>query len=419
MSTNQNQPTEFDAVLGGETPPPLQGAVLGGIEGVKRRLASSIAKFRINAVNEALQYGKEGLNLVIAALQDESSQVRLSAYLLLRERTELQIKQAIKAFKSWKLPERLEWYSDHHVSKFFNKEVEDFNPQIGLTDPKGIAYAVRCEAWEENLEIFKERLESLTQDAQASKLEALVIGMWDECGDYDSSCVVDALVSAAYKLKNLKAIFIGDIEFSEWMISSIEQSDISPLLNAYPQLEVIQIRGASGLRFSQLYHENLKAIIIESGALPRDTITQICDLQLPALQHLELWLGSYRYGGNSTIDDLMPILEGDLFPSLSYLGLRNSHYSDEIAHAIVNTPIIKFINTLDLAMGTLSDKGAEALLNSSEINELDILNVHDNYLSDEMIQRLSQLDCQLINHNQKQEEADEDPQFRRYCSIAE
>ncbi|RUT03885.1 hypothetical protein DSM106972_047990 [Dulcicalothrix desertica PCC 7102] len=419
MSTDKNLPREFDVVLGGEAPPPLQGAVLGGIKGVKKRLTSSIVKVRIDAVNEALQYGESGLNLVIAALQDESSQVQLSAYLLLRERTELEIKQAIKAFQSWKLPERLEWYSDHHVSKFFNKEVEDFDPQIGITNPTGIAYAVRCEAGEENFEIFREKLESLTQDAQASKLEALVIGMWDEYGDDDSSCVVDALVSVKDKLKNLKAIFIGDIEFSEWMISSIEQSDISPLLRAYPLLEVIQLRGASNLQFSQLHHENLKAIIIESGALTRETIAQICDLQLPALQHLEIWLGSYRYGGNSTVDDLMPILEGNLFPRLSFLGLRNSNYSDDIACAIVNTLIVKFINILDLAMGTLSDEGAEALLNCSAINKLDILNVHENYLSDEMIMRLSQLDCQLVNHHQKREENDEDPRYRRYCSIAE
>jgi hypothetical protein len=419
MSTEENQPRDFDAVLGGETLPPLQGVVLGGIEGVKRRLASPIVQARIDAVKEALQYGDEGLGLVISALQDKSPQVKNSTYLLLRERTELQITQAIKIYKSWKLPERLEWYSDNRVSKFFNKEVEDFEPQIGITNPTGIAYAVRCEEWEENLEIFRSKLENLTQDTQASKLEALVIGMWDTYGDYGSDVIVDALVSAKDKLKNLKAIFIGDIEFSEWMISSIQQSDISPLLKTYPQLEVIQIRGASGLTFSQLYHENLKAIIIESGGLNGSTIAQICDLQLPSLQHLELWLGSNRYGGNYSVDDLMPILQGDLFPNLSYLGLRNSHYSDEIACTIVNTPIVKFIHILDLAMGTLSDEGAEALLNSPEISQLDILNINDNYLSNEMIEHLSELDCQLINHHQKQEENEEDPRFRRYCSIAE
>lgn len=41
MSKNPNQPREYDAVLGGKTPPPVDGVVLGGLEGVKRRLNSN------------------------------------------------------------------------------------------------------------------------------------------------------------------------------------------------------------------------------------------------------------------------------------------------------------------------------------------------------------------------------------------
>ncbi len=419
MTNNQNQPNQYDAVLGGNAPPPIHGAVLGGIEGVKRRLASSNVDAQIAALNDAFNYGDLGLDLVISELENESSKLQFPAYLLLRKRTGLRINQAIKKYKSWRLPERLEWYSDHYVNKFANKVVKEFEPEIGITDPVGIAYAIRCEAYEEDEEIFRGKLEALTQDSEANKLEALVIGMWDEYGEVDSSNAINALVSAKDKLKNLKAVFIGDIEFQEWMISSIEQSDISPLLNAYSQLEIIQIRGSVGLEFSQLKHDNLKAIVIESGGLSRDTITQICALELPALQHLELWLGSSGYGGDSSIDDLMPILEGELFPSLSYLGLRNSEYSDDIARALVNTSAIKFLNILDLAMGTLTDEGAEILLKCPEVNQLDIFNVHDNFLSEQMLERLSQLDCQLMNFGQKREEDDEDPRYRRYCSIAE
>ncbi|WP_445637609.1 GUN4-like domain-containing protein [Nostoc sp. DSM 114161] len=420
MTNNQNQPKEFDAVLGGEAPPPVQGAVLGGIEGVKQRLASFLIKARIDAVNDALKYGNVGLDLVIAALNDESSQVQRSAYLLLRERTELQVQQAIKAYKSWRLPERLEWYSEDRVRKFANKRVEDFDPAIGIIDPSRIAYAVRChqissDEWED-VEVLREKLNTLTRHTNASKVEDLVIGRWDNvCYDIsNSSVVVNALVEAKDKLKNLKAVFIGDMDFNDWPISTIKQSDISPLLKAYPHLEIIQIRGGDGLQFSQLQHDNLKAIIIECAGLNQKTIAQICALELPALQHLELWLGNNRYGRNSSIEDLMPIISGELFPTLSYLGLRNSEYSDEIARALVNVPTIKFLNILDLAMGTLSDEGAEALFNCSHVNKLDILNLNENFLSYEMIERLSQLDCQLIyRRHQKHSRGG------RYCSIAE
>ncbi|MBW4605077.1 MAG: hypothetical protein KME29_37400 [Calothrix sp. FI2-JRJ7] len=52
MTNNQNQPREFDAVRGGETPPPIQGAVLGGIKGVKQRLGSPVFEVRVAALSE-------------------------------------------------------------------------------------------------------------------------------------------------------------------------------------------------------------------------------------------------------------------------------------------------------------------------------------------------------------------------------
>jgi hypothetical protein len=41
MSDNLQQPREFDAVLGGSIPTPLNAVVLGGIEGVRSRLQCS------------------------------------------------------------------------------------------------------------------------------------------------------------------------------------------------------------------------------------------------------------------------------------------------------------------------------------------------------------------------------------------
>jgi WD40 repeat protein len=102
MPDHPNQPQEYDAVLGGQTPIPPGSAILGGIEGVKRRLASAIEEQRIAALSEALNYGEAGLDLVIRALQDGSGQVEKTAYLLLRERTEPRVKQALKDYNPWK-----------------------------------------------------------------------------------------------------------------------------------------------------------------------------------------------------------------------------------------------------------------------------------------------------------------------------
>lgn len=109
MADNPNQPREYDAVKGSQASPPSDSVILGGLEGVKRRLASVIEEQRIAALYEALKYGEAGIHQVVQALSwDESRQVQRAAYLILRERTEPRVKQAIQQYNHWQLLEFLE-----------------------------------------------------------------------------------------------------------------------------------------------------------------------------------------------------------------------------------------------------------------------------------------------------------------------
>lgn len=181
----------------------------------------------------------------------------------------------------------------------------------------------------------------------------------------------------------------------------------------------MQVRGGDRLQFSPpIRHNHLKALIVETGGLSRDTVAQICNMNLPALEHLELWFGSEDYGGDCWVEDLNPIIFAEKFPKLNYLGLRNSQFTDEIVSVIIGSPILDYISVLDLSMGTLTDAGAEELLNCSAINNLDILNISENFLSQEMIEKFSGLDVRVLANNQKEE--DEDSYIDgRYCSVSE
>ena len=95
MPDHPNQPQQYDAVLGEQTPIRAGSAILGGLEGVKRHLDSAVEEQRIAALSEALKYGEVGLDLVIGALQDESEKLQKAAYLLLRERKEPKVKQTL------------------------------------------------------------------------------------------------------------------------------------------------------------------------------------------------------------------------------------------------------------------------------------------------------------------------------------
>lgn len=427
---DERKPTEYDAVLGGNNPPPVDGLVLGGIEGVKRRLESNEIKVRIAAVRDALNYSNEGLDLVIQALQDEFRQVQQCAYKLLRNKEEELVKEALANYQPWNLRERFQEYPGYqarHAEVFANRQVENFNIDTGIVDPVNIAYAFRYSEWERNQTNIDIQFNRLLEDSQINKLEALVFGQ----GIYN----LDFLVKNQHKLNNLKAIFWGDIHFRECEISWLYWKDnFSPILEAYPNLEVLQVRGTDtkyngfGKRrslediqnFNPIKHDNLQTLIIESGGINKVNIRQICNLELPALEHLELWLGTKSYGGNSSIDDLMPILSGESHPNLIYLGLRNSEYTTEISTALVDAPILNTILVLDLSMGTLTNKGAEVLLNCPEISKLKILNISENYLSNEIVNQFQQLDIEVIADRQKVEEDEYyDEKFYRYCSVAE
>ena len=103
IADNSNQPREYDAVLGGQSQIPIAAAVLGGIAGVKQRFHSPSIEPRMAAVKDAPKYGDAGLNIAIQALLDPALEVQRVAYLVLRQRTESLVGQALKDFVPYKL----------------------------------------------------------------------------------------------------------------------------------------------------------------------------------------------------------------------------------------------------------------------------------------------------------------------------
>ncbi len=395
MTNNQNQPKEYDAVLGGNAPPPIHGAVLGGIEGVKRRLASSNVDAQIAALNDALNYGDVGLDLVINALQTKSTKVRKSAYELLQDKSEPKAEQFLWRYKlsSERVYEVLDDEYYLPFEDFYNREVKIYDSKIGIDKTDNNAYVI-----DEN------NFDSLLKETLASKIEALIFR-----GDYACS-----FISYSDSLSNLKAVSIGAYELKYYELENGSETiyafhiwNIGIILKAYPKLELLQLRcgkddcHSSGWRyFTKFKHNHLKALILEAKGLSYEKISQIFSLELPALEHLELWIGNENYDENTSIEHLTPIFSGEIFPNLYYLGLRNCEYADEIATAIVNSPIINKIRILDLSLGFLTDAGATALLNCPAINDLDILNIASNRLSKTMVDKLMQLDTEVVADNQ-------------------
>jgi predicted DNA-binding WGR domain protein len=205
-------------------------------------------------------------------------------------------------------------------------------------------------------------LEAFLADPAAPLVQALVVGFCFDEGGEGSHGAVEALVHARDRLPSLRALFFGDILCSDREISWINQSDLTGLLKAFPQLEHFRARGGGGLVLRKFEHQRLKWLAFEASNLPSRVVRAVGASSLPALEHLELWLGTERYGADTTAADLKDVLAGEGLPALRYLGLRDSDIADDVAEALAKAPILDRLRVLDLSLGTLGDRGAEALL---------------------------------------------------------
>ncbi|WMX44114.1 STM4015 family protein [Streptomyces roseicoloratus] len=237
---------------------------------------------------------------------------------------------------------------------------------------------------EEWTEIFERFLDAV----DTSRVRALVVGGWEDAYEESSDPIVEALVAAADRLSALEAVFLGDMLSEDCEISWITQGDVTPLLAAYPRLASLGVRGATGLEFPPLRHEGLRRLVVQTGGLPGGLVRDIGACDLPALEHLELWLGTTWYGGDSTPEDLEPILSGTRLPALRSLALCNSVTQDAVVEAVAGAPVVARLSELDLSMGTLTDAGAEALLAGQPLTHLKRLDLAYHYLSEEMSERI-------------------------------
>ncbi|CAK7283679.1 STM4015 family protein [Streptomyces misionensis] len=235
---------------------------------------------------------------------------------------------------------------------------------------------------------FPEVWQSFRERVNSADVRALVIGPWWEDEYIELGPVLELLLADAEDFPALRALFLADVVGEECEISWLELADVTPVLERFPLLEELGVRGGALLSLRPVRHESLRALRFESGGLPGQVVRAVGACELPALERLELWLGVAAYGGDATVADLAPILAGGAFPALRHLGLQDSELQDEIATAVASAPVVAQLESLSLSMGTLTDAGAEALLNGQPLTGLRRLDLHHHFVGEAMADRL-------------------------------
>ena len=269
---------------------------------------------------------------------------------------------------------------------------------------------------------YGELFEAFLRDVDTTRVGAFVIGNWvtEQQIEQTAAEVFGPLIAVADRFPNLRHLFLGDILSHQWEISWIHQSDLTPLLRAFPKLLTFGVRGSENLEWEQRAYPELRELTFQSGGLPPDVVRAVAGSEFPELTDLELYLGEEEYFGGAEAADLAGILDGTHFPKLRYLGLRDAENADEIAAAVAHAPIVSRLEVLDLSLGALGHEGAAALLAGQPLTHLKKLDLHHHYISEAMQERLiAALPGVEVDLSEKEEPDDWDGEEHRYIAVAE
>ncbi|SOY29792.1 hypothetical protein AMURIS_02513 [Acetatifactor muris] len=249
-------------------------------------------------------------------------------------------------------------------------------------------------------------IKEILADPEFPELEELIIGGWG--GEYEEDCqaIIDGIVENADRFSHITKLFVGDMDFEVCEVSWIMQGNYSSLWKAMPGLKELTIKGSTNLTLGTIAHDSLESLTIICGGLGKEVIEEIAKAKLPNLKKLLLYIGIEDYGFDGNADTVRELLAVSDFPKLAYLGITDSEIQDELTEVVLESKYIGQITTLDLSNGTLTDKGGQLLLEKLPgLSNIEKLDVHYHYLSDEMMDQLEKLPIAV--DVSEQEEAEE------------
>jgi len=265
--------------------------------------------------------------------------------------------------------------------------------------------------WEETDEgkTQEDLLNKMLKDKKLPEIKSLVIGAWDfESGDCCD--LVKGIIENKEKFAHIEELFWGDIDYEEQEVSWIEQCDLSEMLDCFPNLKTLKIKGTNSLRLGKKARPMLTSLEIISGGMPSDVIEDIIGSDLPNLEKLILYLGDENYGWEGDINVVKPLFSKNKFPKLTYLGIVNAYEENEVVGFYLESDILPQLETMDISCGVLTDKGGQLLLdNVDKIKHLKFIDMRYNYMSEEMQKNLKKLPVK-VDVDPDDADAGEDPE---------
>ena len=175
--------------------------------------------------------------------------------------------------------------------------------------------------------------------------------------DHTAADVFAPLIAAADRFPNLRHLFVGDIEAEQFEISWIHQSDLTPLLRAFPDLLTFGVRGSENLGWEQRAYPELRELTFQSGGLPPEVVRAVAGSEFPELTTWSSTSARRSTSAARTSPTSTGILDGDRLPEPPLPGparRRERRRARRRRRARTDRAHLK---VLDLSLGTLGDEG--------------------------------------------------------------
>ncbi len=175
-------------------------------------------------------------------------------------------------------------------------------------------------------------------------------------------------------------------------ISWYTVAGMGSLSRGAPDLAELTLYAGDFLDLEELELPRLRSLAIRTGGLRRSRLAALLDRPWPSIDRLELWFGRERYGADIDVPDLRPILDGTAFPNLTWLGLMNAEFTDELCAELDRAKVLPQLAGLSLAMGCLSSNGApHVIAHSDAYRHLRELDLSKQLLDDQSLESLGRV----------------------------
>ena len=159
--------------------------------------------------------------------------------------------------------------------------------------------------------------------------------------------------------EGLRELVIGDFDATDMDLAHTRAGDLSPVLRATPALRSLRVKAGELRCAKRLDHPRLQSLSIETVELATREVNAILDGTLPALTTLELASDGLGF----TQAQLLKLRsKKPVFPQLRHLALRGALDTYHLIEALLASPLLAQLETLELDRCDLDVTGASRII---------------------------------------------------------